>query len=360
MKYKYWLSNISGISGGKIRSLLEHYKDAEEIFFADEASYGKIPGITPADAKNLELSKKTWNPEEKWYRFQETGIQFITMEDAAYPGRLKHISSPPYSLYVKGKMPQETKKAVGIVGARGRSAYGCSVARQLGENLGKNGISVISGLARGIDADAHAGAIHGGGVTFAVLGCGVDVIYPKENAYLYEEIVQTGGGILSEYPLHTPAQRPLFPARNRIISGLSDAVCVVEARKKSGSLITADYAMEQGRDVYAVPGSILDPLSEGCNELIFQGAIPLLHICDVAQNLLSDAGGEGLQTDFRNLLLEKDEALVYSFLDFQPHGLENLFMKTQLDCELLMDILERLQNKGFIREIIPNYFVRTI
>ncbi len=250
-------------------------------------------------------------------------------------------------------------KSVAIVGARSRSEYGLQVARQLGETLARNGVAVISGLARGIDADAHIGALDGGGRTYAVLGCGVDICYPRSNRYLYDRILEHGGGILSEYP---PGQTPLaglFPQRNRIISGLSDCVVVVEARKKSGSLITADFAMEQGRDVYAVPGRVGETLSEGTNRLIYQGA----GIYMGPEEFLSELhlGGKfTLDLNFSKKKLEKEESLVYSVLDLNPIGLGTILQKTSIPLEHLLEILASLVEKGYIWESVPNYYVRRI
>lgn len=360
MKYKYWLANIKGISNGKINLLLEKFLSAEHIYHMDSRQYEKIKGLTAEDIINIEESKRNRNLEKEWSRFEETGAGFVTIEDDGYPRRLRNISNPPYALYFFGNLPREEETSIAIVGARGRSAYGGSVARQLSETLARNNINVISGLARGIDADAHAGTIIGGGKTFAVLACGVDVIYPRENKYLYEEILASGGGILSEYPMGTKPMKNLFPSRNRIISGLSDGVCVVEARKRSGSLITADFAMEQGKEVYAVPGRITEELSEGCNSLIFQGAIPVVTIPDFLTDVLGIKKVEEAQIHFSNFLLEKDEALVYSLLDFQPVGMEELISKTPLDIVGLSDVLETLEQKGFVKEVIPGCYVRMI
>ena len=189
-----------------------------------------------------------------------------------YPEKLKVLESPPAGLYVLGKLPDPDRKTAAIVGARSCSVYGRRQARFFARALSARGIQIVSGLASGIDRAAHEGALEGGTQTFAVLGCGADVCYPRENFGIYRQIAQGGGGILSEFE---PGSRPLgwhFPRRNRIISGLADLVLVVEARARSGALITADCALEQGKTVYAVPGRLEDPLSEGCNRLIFQGA----------------------------------------------------------------------------------------
>lgn len=217
----------------------------------------------------------------------ENKIEYYGKEDRQYPQRLRVLPGSPGRLYVKGELPPEDRPAVAVVGARICSEYGRSQAFEFARILAEHGVAVISGLARGIDAAAHRGALAGGGRTYAVLGSGVDNCYPKMNFPLYCEILESGGGILSEFP---PLSRPEawhFPVRNRIISGLADAVLVIEARKRSGSLITADCALEQGRTVFALPGRVGDALSEGCNYLIYQGAVPAYSPEAVLQELES-------------------------------------------------------------------------
>ena len=218
---------------------------------------------------------------------------------------------------------------------------------------------MISGMAYGIDTDGHKGALDGGGQTFAVLGCGADVCYPKRNAYLYEKI-QKEGGILSEFAPKTQPLPAYFPQRNRIIAGLSDYTVVIEARLKSGSLITADYAVEQGREVYALPGRVTDALSQGCNALIQQGAGVITSVEEFLGELHLDTGNTVSQTNFHKLLLEKDEVLVYALFDLRPIGLGTMVEKSPFGLAELLDILERLEQKGFIKETIPNFYVKTI
>jgi DNA processing protein len=192
-----------------------------------------------------------------------------------------------------------------------------------------------------------------------VLGCGPDVCYPRTNRYLYDKMTEHGG-ILSEYPPGTQPLPARFPQRNRIIAGLSDVVVVIEAREKSGSLITADYAMEQGKEVYALPGRITDDLSRGCNNLIAQGAGILTGVEEFLRELAPEADCGMVQMDFRKNLLEKDEMMVYTLLDFYPIGLGTMVEKSSLGLSELLEVLDRLERKGFARETIPNYYVRTI
>ena len=356
MKYSYWLSNIRGISHGKIFHLLETFSCAEEIYMEKTSAIEKLNILTEKDIKCLEESRLCWNLDEQFISLAEKGISFISFEQEDYPGKLRQIANPPYSLYYKGRLPDEEKRAVAIVGARGRSSYGMTVANELAKQLAIQNVSVISGMAKGIDGDAHKGALDGGGATYAVLGCGVDVCYPREHRYLYDRIPDIGG-VISEYPVGTEPVARLFPARNRIISALSDCVVIIEAREKSGSLITADFAMEQGKDVYALPGRVTDSLSRGCNHLIQQGAGIFLGIDDFMKEISLASNGNDIQIDFRKNLLEKDESLVYSLLDFCPVSIGTLLDKTQYQLLELLEILKRLEDKGFIREISPNYYV---
>ncbi len=251
----------------------------------------------------------------------------VTKEDKKYPGRLREIPDPPKQLYVLGRLPEEHLPSVALIGARDCSEYGRYVALRLGELLGKNGVQVISGMARGIDGIGQEAALNAGGSSFGVLGSGVDVCYPAGNRELYERL-KTQGGILSEYPPGTPALPHHFPPRNRIVSGLADAVVVVEAREKSGTLITVDMALEQGREVYAVPGRMTDRLSDGCNRLIKTGAGVLLNPEEFLEELWEiplpekrEASGHSDPAQGSLDVLEPELRAVYEALDFAPKSL---------------------------------------
>ena len=226
----------------------------------------------------MEIDKKTPG---------EAGIRMVERGERDYPARLLEIPDPPERLYVLGRLPEEKVPSVAIIGARECSEYGSYVAARLGECMGRNGIQVISGMARGIDGIGQTAALDVGGSSFAVLGSGVDVCYPARNRRLYERLRERGG-VLSEYPPGTPALSRNFPPRNRIVSGLADAVVVVEAREKSGTLITVDMALEQGKEVYAVPGRVTDALSSGCNRLVKLGAAMLLDPEELAETMLQN------------------------------------------------------------------------
>ena len=359
MKYAYWLHNIPGIGNAKIRHLYDCAVSAEEIYHLPAIQLKKIPGITEEDVKAIQRSQRKWDVDKAWLKLMEKGIGFVSLEQMTYPEKLRHIPNPPYALYYVGKLPEEDRKSVAIVGARMRSAYGGEVALELGKALASHGIQVVSGLAKGIDRDAHQGALNGYGDTYGVLGCGVDICYPSSNRYLYNQIIENGG-IISEYPPGTDPSPKQFPARNRIIAGLCNCVVVVEAKEKSGSLITADFAIEQGKDVYAVPGRISDTLSQGCNQLIKQGAGAIVSIEDFLSDLEVLSEISCVQMDFRKNLLEKDERLVYSLTDFRPIGVSILVEKTGISISRLLEILERLESLGLIKETFTNYYIRTL
>lgn len=262
------LSLIKEISNQKKLQLLEKYWIPDKIF-----------------QRNKKILQKTKEIEEKINRqiqyMQKNKIQMITIQEKEYPEQLKQIYDPPIVLYIKGQMNNLNQENIAIIGCRECSEYGRKVAQYLGYSLGKQQNCIVSGLAKGIDSEAHKGCLKAKGKTIAVLGTGLDTIYPKENKKLYEEIIQKGGTIISEYPIGTPIQRMNFPARNRIVSGISKSVIVVEAKKRSGTLITVDFALEQGREVYVVPGNIDSENSVGTNELIKQGAQILTNVKDI-------------------------------------------------------------------------------
>ncbi len=291
---------------------------------------------------------------------RRNSIQWIQQGDMEYPEKLRPYKGMPKTLYVLGALPDPKRPSVAVVGARRCTPYGNSIARQFSKELASEGVQIISGLAWGIDAAAHAGALEGGGSTYAVMGCGVDVCYPSGNRPLYERILQDRrGGIISEQEPGRPPLAGFFPARNRIISGLSDLVLVVEAREKSGSLITADQALEQGKDVYVVPGRITDELSRGCLNLLKQGA----GLADSPKTLLEalhvTENGRCKNTSDGKILLAKDEDIVYSWIRLQPVSLEELVKKTGFPAAKVLQTLVLLQMEGHIREVRKNEYVRT-
>lgn len=357
MKYKYWLDHIR-ISSGKKQKLLEEFKNAKEIYQKKEKDFDRIPGWQKKDTDKITEAKKHWDLNKKAEELEKKEIRMITCEEEEYPKRLRQIRDNPYALYVKGTLPEEEQKSVAIVGARKCSEYGYYMAKKLGEALGKNGISVISGLADGIDSAGQQGAVDAGGSTYAVLGCGADICYPKSNHFLYEQIKKSGG-ILSEYPPGTPPKSYYFPARNRIISGLADIVVVIEAKKRSGSLITADLALEQGKEIYALPGRVTDALSFGCNRLIREGAGVVLSVEDFLTdcNIVSERK-ENLAKNFK-VSLAKEETLVYSCLGLEAKNIDDILEETGLSVSCVAGVLMKLQMSGAIQESFKNHYIKT-
>lgn len=268
-KYAYFLCSIPGIGGVRAGQLLARFGSPRGIYEAKTGALREC--VCGSVAEALERQKKSGEWEREYEQLAEKQIHFLLREEAGFPQKLAEIPDPPYGIFYRGRLPEATRPAVAVIGARECSEYGRYVAEELGHYLGRQGIQVISGMARGIDGISQQAALSAGGTSYGVLGCGVDICYPSQNRRLYEELLQKGG-LLSTY---APGTKPLpqyFPPRNRIVSGLSDALIVIEARQKSGTLITVDMALEQGKDVHVVPGRITDRLSDGCNRLMTQGA----------------------------------------------------------------------------------------
>ncbi len=357
MHYDYWLANIPGIGSKTIQKLLLAAGSAEEIFRMGETQTEKLAGIGPKLKERLNAAKK-YDSERAYEELMHKGVCFTSFERKNYPGKLRNMADPPYALYWKGELADKSAPSVAIVGARQCSEYGYAVAKEIGRKLAFHGASVISGMARGIDAGGQWGAIKGGGKTYAVLGCGPDVCYPSEARNLYAEILNKKGGILSEYPPGTQPKAGHFPCRNRIIAGLCDCAVVVEAKKQSGSLITVDFALEQGKDVYAVPGRICDSLSAGCNSLIEQGAGIVLSVEELIEKLGFLPSEQSNSRNFKNLLLEKQERMVYCCLGCQPKNIEALLKETALSMPELLAALAKLIQKEYIIEYFKNYYIR--
>ena len=280
-RYWIWLSLIKGLGAKRKGMLIDKFKDPSVIYNLKEKDFLNIKGIGEETIKNL-LDEKIKQNLGKHINFMaKNDIDIISINDENYPQILKHIYDPPISLYIRGNHKILNTKSIAIVGCRELSDYGKKASKYFAYNLAKRNLTVISGLAKGIDSYAHIGTLCAKGNTIAVVGNGLDTIYPIENVYLANEILKNNGAIISEYPLGTKPEKMNFPARNRIISGLSKGVLVVEAKEKSGTLLTVDFAIEQGRDVFVVPGNINSLNSVGTNDLIKQGAKPVTNYMDI-------------------------------------------------------------------------------
>ncbi len=279
--YWVWLSRIEGLGCIRKNKLLQLYKTPEEIWKLSYKEIVSIDGFGEKIAKNI-LDCRYRKNLDKYVEFmQKNDIKMVTIYDKEYPNKLKSIYDAPVTLYIKGNKDILNNDSISIVGCRNCSNYGKEVSRKFAYDLAKENITIISGMAKGIDSNAHIGCLNAKGKTIAVLGSGLDRIYPKENVLLYNEIIANDGAIVSEYVIGTNPTKMNFPARNRIISGLSDGIIVVEAKEKSGTLITVDFALEQGKDVFVVPGNITSPNSVGTNELIKQGAKCVTSVKDI-------------------------------------------------------------------------------
>ncbi len=355
--YDIWLSQIPGMNSRKIERILLSCGSARECFNMKKSELEKIYGITEKDVESILSGRQNIEPEEFPEKLKREGISVVKKGENGYPKSLLQISEPPYLLYVRGKLPDPSKVSVAIVGARACSEYGRAMARTAARALSEAGVTVVSGMASGIDASSHLGALDAGGETVAVLGNGPDICYPKSSRNLYERLVSSGG-IISEYAPGVEPEAWRFPMRNRIISGLSDAVIVVEARTRSGSLITADYALEQGKDIYAFPGRITDALSGGTNRLIRQGAYPVVSVEDLLRDLRIGTEKIAEKSEAQKNTLAKDEMVVYSCLDFVPKNLEQLMEETKMPLPALSETIFALRKRGFCEETFQNHYRR--
>lgn len=358
----YWFCNIKGIGVVKQRKLFEYFGCVEDIFAAKMEELIKVDKITENDVTNIILSKDVKKIEKSFENMKDLGIRFINIEEKEFPEKLKQVYDHPFGIYCKGKIIDNSKKSIAIVGARNCTDYGIYMAKTIGKAVSDAGGQVISGFARGIDTFSHIGAMKGTTDTFAVFGCGPDICYPSENIEMYEDIIKKGG-IISEY---APGIKPIkgnFPMRNRIISGIADAVIVVEARKKSGSLITVDQALEQGKDVYAVPGRITDPLSYGCLNLVKSGAGLVTSIEELIEELGLSGHCKTICEDDKikknNISLESHKKMVYSDLDYlETKNIENIIEDVGLKAQEVSAILLELEVMGLVRKVSNNYYIK--
>jgi len=284
-----------------------------------------------------------------WEKIEKQGIRILTWQDEIYPQRLKEVDQPPPVLYIRGEYLPDDLFAVAIVGTRRVTPYGRQITEELSSYLAANGLTVISGLARGVDAIAHQSALKAGGRTIGILGSGVDKIYPPEHRALADKMMEQGA-IISDYAPGTPPEASNFPPRNRIISGLSLAVVVIEAGETSGALITAEFAAEQGREVFAVPGSILAPQSKGTNKLIQKGALPLLSVNDLMQAL--DITRVGQHKSARKTMpSDPTEAKLLSVLGVEPLHVDDIRNQSELPIEKVSAALALMELKGMVCQV---------
>jgi DNA processing protein len=353
-EYFYWLalSLVPGVGSILMKRLLDEFKTPEAVFNASKSDLLEIDGL--GERVVLEILK---GPSEKRVTrevslLKKAGGKLLAITDQDYPEGLREIYDPPPLLYMRGGLKEEDELAVAMVGSRKTNPYGRMMTEKISQELVGHGVTIVSGMARGIDAVAHWGALSGGGRTIAVLGCGIDVVYPKENRNLFSKIMEHGA-VLSEFPMGSPPEGAHFPRRNRIISGLSLGVVVVQAGMKSGSLITAGYALEQGREVFAVPGVVGTEGSRGTHRLIKEGAKLVESSEDILEEILPRwRRGEGKipGEETKGPDLSAEEEVLYELLSENPLPIDVLIRESPFDPGKVSSLLLNLELKGLISQ----------
>jgi DNA processing protein len=357
------LSLVPGVGPKTFFRLLNHFGTAREVLEASRPALKEVPEVSAAVIEALRLGCKS-DLDKTLKLIEKHDVTVVTFNDPAYPELLKNIYDPPPLLYVKGTFCAADGNAISIVGSRRATHYGKMATGRLAGDLARVGFTVVSGLAHGIDAAAHKGALEAGGRTIAVLGCGVDVIYPRANSKVYEQIVPSGA-LVSEFPMGCQPDPGSFPLRNRIISGLSLGTLVVEAPRKSGALITARHALEQGREVFAVPGNIYSPYSAGCHRLIKDGAKLVENVYDiigeVEHNLVGIEFGEPSEAERPRQLeapMSADEKMVFNFLSMAPTHIDDIGEECGLTASQTASALMTLEIKGLVQQLSGKCFIR--
>ncbi len=354
----YWIgfNRVRGIGPARLRALLDHFGTIEAAWAAPSDALREV-GLDRRSLDNLVQARGKLNLADELDRVTRAGVQILTWEDERYPQRLRTIDDPPPVLYVKGELAPADDWAVAMVGTRNATNYGREVARTVATDLVRAGLTIVSGLARGIDSQVHRAALEAGGRTIAVLGSGLDVVYPWENLKLAQEII-AHGALLGEYALGTQPEAANFPPRNRIISGLSRGVVVVEAGEKSGALITAKYAADQGREVFAVPGSIFQRSSMGTNRLIRDGATPVLSATDVLEGLNLVSVTQHIEAQML-LPADETEARLFDLLSSEPLHVDELGRAVDLPIAQVSSTLALMELKGLVHQVGGMNYVRT-
>ena len=358
---KYWLAwnKISDIGPKRFYKLLEYFGSTDIAWQAKSGEINKILNLSPKISSRLFDEKNNIIPEREIEVINKNKVNVLTIEDDLYPKNLKTIHYPPPVLYFKGTILESDKNSISIVGSRKATYYGKMVAEKISKDLALAGLTIISGMARGIDTAAHKGALLVNGRTIAVLGCGVDYIYPPENRRLAQEI-QKSGAVISEFPLTALPERQNFPRRNRVISGLSLGTVVVEAAEKSGALITADFALEQGREVFAIPGNINSPLSNGSHNLIKQGAKLVDNYQDILEEIHVTLPQKTAEKEIakENTSLTEEEKILYRIIAKEPTQIDEIIGESKLSASKVSEILLNLELKDLIKEIEGKRYIK--
>ncbi len=357
--YWYWFVNIPQIGNRTRVNLLERFGHPSRIY---DCGYKELADILDDRQMSSFLSSKDYlKTINELNELQKDGITFIHWESRDYPGRFRNLYDPPYGFYLKGRLPSVDMPTVALVGSRRASPYGKYVADYFAGELSERGVSIISGMAAGIDTEAHRSALRHGGHSLGILGGGIDTMYPKTNWNLYLDMYKAGG-IMSEFNKGIANRAGLFPMRNRLISGIADIVLVVEAGLRSGSLITADQGMEQGKEVFAVPGRVNDPMSQGCNHLIGQGASVAENPAVILESLQSLGyelkNGSALASSDRKVTYTEEESKIINVLDINiPLGFQEILVKTGLSNTNLQHLLVDLELNGYISSPQQNMYI---
>jgi len=350
----------------RVRRLIESLGSPERILSASRDDLRQVEGIGPEMAASIADWENLIDLPEEQRRMQDHGITSLTIEDEAYPPSLREIHDPPFLLYVKGEILERDRHAVAVVGSRRCTHYGRESARRLSFQLAHSGLTIISGLARGIDTAAHEAALAAEGRTIAVLGSGIGKLYPPENAALAEKIAESGA-VISEFPVLYLPDRQSFPLRNRIVSGMSEGILVAEAPSRSGALITANQAMEQGRNVYAVPGPIDRPTSVGCHRLIQDGAKLVTDGHDILEDLevlfsmgptATAPGGDQAAPVLETL--DENERAVLQVIEGDETAIDVIAERSELAVRVVSATLLRLEMKRLVKQLPGKYFVKLI
>lgn len=363
-QYWLWLSSVPGIGPKKFLNIYKHFKSLEMVYKAKTIDFCGIPSLTRKDVKSIMQHKDLTDILTSMKYINKQKVDLLLYKEGHYPNILKEIYDPPAILYCKGKI-DFNGIAISIVGSRKASYYGLKMAEKLAYQLASLGITIISGMAKGIDTYAHRGALQAKGNTIAVLGCGVDVIYPTENAELMKEI-EKKGLIVSEYPLKTLPKASNFPARNRIISGLSLGTIIIEAGEKSGSLITAGFALEQGRNVYAIPGNINTQNNKGSNNLLKEGAKLVTKVEDILEDLVpylqTERTSLGKQIKRENKInyqnLTKEESNILEKIEMGYNHGDDIINISNYSASIVNSNLTMLELKGIIEKHRNQYYIR--
>lgn len=352
----FWalLTEVKGIGPARLRRLIDMFGDARSAWYADARALVDA-GLDRRTRSALIELRKQRDPVELGNRIRAAGVELVRVIDPAYPALLKGVPDAPAVLFTKGKLPGDDEPTIAVVGTRRATAYGRQAAEKIAGGLARAGVIIVSGLARGIDAVAHNAALAAGGRTVAVLGSGLDRIYPSEHKGLAQRMVGSGA-LISEFPLGEPPDAPNFPRRNRIVAGLAQGTLVIEADRESGALITVDFALEQGRDVYAVPGSIFSPVSRGTNTLIKEGAKLVMSAEDILEDLELSAVEPVLAPPVADT---DEEAVVLALLSAEPMHIDDIGRLTRLPMSILGGTLAMMELKGTARQVGGQYYVRT-